>query len=155
MAKCTAPFSGPICEANKRTSSSVVHSGLILTDVSVSVKWYFVHQRLKDSTVDNTARGKDTDTGKKDPKKESILVKNYEVSRCWNVRLASNTHLELSEWSLSHWLALAPDMFPISKNKNGNTLWKSTTYMFVTIHFTAVPPTCLTQQSCLSLVSSL
>lgn len=112
------------------------------TDVSVSVKRYFVHCRWKDSTVDNTGRGKVTDIGKKE---KYILVKTLKISRCWNVRLGSNTHLEISEWSLSHWLALATDMFSIFRNKNGNTLWKSTTCVFVMILFTTALPMCRTQ----------
>lgn len=110
-----------------------------VTDVSVSVKWYFVHQRWKDSTVDNTGSDKSLIEEKKKKKEEYILVKTLKRRRCWNARLGSNTYLETSEWSLSHWLVLATDMFSIFKNKNGNSLWKCTICMFVMILFTTAP----------------
>lgn len=95
IAKCTVPFSGPICWTKKRRPPSVIHGGLILTYASVSVKWYFVCHGLKDSTVDNTGSGKVTDSRERKKKEEQfILVKNYKKRKMRNVQLASNTPLE-------------------------------------------------------------
>lgn len=81
IAKCTVPFSGPICWTKKRRPPSVIHGGLILTYASVSVKWYFVCHGLKDSTVDNTAKGKVTDSRERKKKEQFILVKNYKKEK--------------------------------------------------------------------------